>query len=807
MLSSKKALLIAATFTLAACGGNQESSSNTTKGSIDRPIFKWTDAGVSNNYLPLGNIVDSTPTFTWPAYTDSGSRATEYNFGHQTPGGGSWKEYTVSASVAGCTTGSTCRFTPSNHTFNVGDQKAWWVRGKISGQWKEWSSSHVFKIVTTAPPTGGAYQPVGVTPTTNPVFKWPRVGSNSNYQIGIETQAATGWKTFNASCTTNVCSSTPNYGLSVGDRMTWWVRPAGGAWSDRNDFTVTGTGGGDTQAPTIPASLRKTNATSSTASMQWNASTDNVAVAGYRVYRNGQQVGTSSSTNFSDTGLQSSRAYIYTVRAFDATNNVSGVSNSLSITTDAGGSTTGTIDKRVSAGSDDAEEFSTGYMYLNSSDLELTFDSLNQQVGVRFTGITIPRNSTINRAYIQFKVDEASSGNVPLTIKAHSSNNAATFTGSRRNISNRPTTAATVSWSPAVWNTVGQAGGNQRTPDLKSVVQEITSRSGWNNGNAIAFIISSNSLGKRVAEAFEGDRSGAPLLHIEYTAGNGGGDTQAPTVPASLRKVTATTSSVAIRWNASSDNVAVTGYRVYRNGTQIGTVTGTSFSDNSVIAATTYAYTVRAFDAANNVSPVSNSLSVTTPNAADTQAPTVPANLQRVSAVHNRAVIRWTASTDNVAVTGYRIYRNGTQIGTGTTTTFSDTTVLPTTTYSYTVRAFDAANNISSISSALSVVTPAAPDTQAPTAPTGLVKNKVKAESVSMKWNTSTDNVAVTGYKVYRAGQLLATVTELKYKDKTVQPATTYTYTVKAVDAANNLSATSNTLTVTTLAVGSTGID
>ena len=710
----RKILLIAVAYSLAACGGG--SSTKTDEVATDRPVFKWTDAGVSNHYLPLGNIVDRTPTFVWPVYTDRGARATEYSFGHQATNGIGWKEYNISAVGAGCATGNICSYTPSNHVFSVGDRKAWWVRGKINGQWKEWSNSHVFNIVTTPPAQGGAYQPTGATPTRNPVFKWPKVASKTHYQLGIESQNGSGWKSYNFNCTTSTCEATPNYGFSVGDRMTWWVRPAGGTWSDRVDFTVTSAGGGDTQAPTVPASLRKTGATSSTASIRWNASTDNVGVAGYRIYRNGQQVGTTSNTSFTDTSLQSSTAYTYMVRAFDATNNLSGASSAVSVTTESGGTGGSTINKRVSTGSDDAEEFASGYMYLNSSDLELayTYSHLSQKVGIRFSGLSIPRNATINRAYIQFKTDESSSGNVPLTIQAHATNNAGTFTGARQNISSRTKTSLSVAWSPAAWNSVGQADGNQRTPELKNIVQEITSRSGWNSGNAIAFIISGNGYGKRIAESFEGGSSDAPLLHIEYTAGNGSGDTQAPTVPSALT---------------------------------------------------------------------------------------------RVSAAANRVSIRWTASTDNTAVKGYRIYRNGDQIGTSTSTTFNDVNVLPTRTYSYTVRAFDAANNVSAASSALSVTTPAAPDAQAPTAPTGLVKNKVKPESVSMKWNASTDNRAVTGYNVYRNGVLLEAVTELKYKDKTVNSGTTYTYTVKAFDAANNLSAMSNALVVTTPVPGSTGID
>lgn len=802
MSSSRKILLIAAAYSLAACGGGADTK--TDEVATDRPAFKWTDVGVSNHYLPLGNIVDRTPAFVWPAYTDNGARATEYNFGHQATNGRGWKEYIIPAAGAGCATGNSCSYTPSNHVFRVGDRKAWWVRGKINGRWKEWSSSHVFNVVTTPPPQGGAYQPAGATPTTNPVFKWPKVGSNTRYQLGVESQNGSGWKSYNFNCTTSTCEATPNYGFSVGNRMTWWVRPAGGTWSDRVDFTVTGTGGGDTQAPTVPASLRRTGATSSTASIRWNASTDNVGVTGYRVYRNGQQVGTSSNTTFTDSSLQSSTAYAYTVRAFDATNNVSGVSNAVSITTDSGGSTGGTINKRVSMGSDDAEEFASGGMYLNSSDLELTYSSSSQKVGIRFSGLSIPKNATINRAYIQFKTDERSSGNVPLVIQGHATNNAGTFTGARRNVSSRSKTSSSVAWSPADWNTRGEAGSRQRTPELMSIVQEITSRSGWNSGNAIAFIITSNSRRKRVAEAFEGDRAGAPLLHIEYTAGNGGGDTQAPTVPSGLAQVNAVHNRVSIRWTASTDNTAVTGYRIYRNGAQIGTSTSTTFNDVNVLPTRTYSYTVRAFDAANNVSAISRALSVTTPVAPDTQAPTVPANVQRVSATHNRAAIRWTASTDNKAVTGYRVYRNGTQVGTATTTTFNDATVQPATTYSYTVRAFDAANNVSAASSALSVTTPAAPDTQAPTVPSNVQRVSATHNRVAIRWTASTDNKAVTGYRVYRNGAQIGTATTTTFSDTTVQATTTYSYTVRAFDAANNVSAASTALSVVTPAAPDT---
>jgi chitodextrinase len=102
-------------------------------------------------------------------------------------------------------------------------------------------------------------------------------------------------------------------------------------------FTATTGGGGDTTAPTVPANLAVTGTTSSTASLSWSPSTDNVGVAGYRVYRGGTQVGTSSGTTFTDSGLSASTRYTYTVAAYDQAGNVSAQSAGVAATTAPGG--------------------------------------------------------------------------------------------------------------------------------------------------------------------------------------------------------------------------------------------------------------------------------------------------------------------------------------------------------------------------------------------------------------------------------------------------------------------------------------
>jgi PKD repeat protein len=179
------------------------------------------------------------------------------------------------------------------------------------------------------------------------------------------------------------------------------------------------------------------------------------------------------------------------------------------------------ITSQVNAGSDDAEQsVSSGSMYLTSTDLELVYDgSTNQQqVGLRFKNINIPAGATITNTYIQFTVDETSSASVGLTIYGQNHGNPTTFTTSTNNISSRAKTTSSVSWIPAPWTVVGEAGVNQRTPDLSSIVQGIIDRPDWSANNAMAFIITGS--GYRTAEAYEGSTTKAPKLLLSYVTNN-----------------------------------------------------------------------------------------------------------------------------------------------------------------------------------------------------------------------------------------------------------------------------------------------
>ena len=182
----------------------------------------------------------------------------------------------------------------------------------------------------------------------------------------------------------------------------------------------------------------------------------------------------------------------------------------------------------------------------------------------------------------------------------------------------------------------------------------------------------------------------------------------------------------------------------------------------------------------------------------DNQPPSKPMGLTATPISPIRIDLSWSQSNDNVGVTGYTVYRDGVPLTTvgGTTTTYQDTTVVPNTTYSYTVDAFDAAGNHSAQSDPAVATTPA--DTTPPSAPGQLHTTAVGANEVDLAWTASNDDIGVDHYEVLRGVSSLGTTTGTTFADTTVQPSTTYSYTVVAYDRAGNPSDPSNSVTVTT---------
>ncbi|MBN1669930.1 MAG: fibronectin type III domain-containing protein [Kiritimatiellae bacterium] len=272
--------------------------------------------------------------------------------------------------------------------------------------------------------------------------------------------------------------------------------------------------------PAAPRGLAAQPVSADAIGLSWTDASDNEEGFEIRRSLNGADFETlapvfvaANVTTYTDADLAADTTYWYKIRSYNA-------AGSLDYTAPVSARTPrgvwGVLDVRVAASSDDAEEdLRTGGMYLNSSDLELTYDGHDQAIGMRFNNVAIPRGATIVKAYLQFKADETGSTVTVLTIRGQSADNAGTFTSAAGDITSRSATAASVAWSPAAWTGVGAAGAAQRTPDIAAIVQEIVDRSGWTRGNAMALLVS--GTGKRTADSYDGDGAGAPLLHVEYT--------------------------------------------------------------------------------------------------------------------------------------------------------------------------------------------------------------------------------------------------------------------------------------------------
>ncbi|HEY1178131.1 MAG TPA: discoidin domain-containing protein, partial [Phytomonospora sp.] len=190
---------------------------------------------------------------------------------------------------------------------------------------------------------------------------------------------------------------------------------------------------------------------------------------------------------------------------------------------------------------------------------------------------------------------------------------------------------------------------------------------GSTNGSAFTDIVASGARNFAPKATVDFNTATARYLRVNITANTGWpagqvaefevygpatGDTQAPTAPSNLAYTQPASGQIRLTWNASSDNVGVTGYDVYANGTLRTSVGGgvLTYTDTQPASATV-TYYVQAKDAAGNISPSSNT--VTRPGSGgDTQAPTAPTNLAFTQPGSGQIRLTWNASSDNVGVTG-----------------------------------------------------------------------------------------------------------------------------------------------------------
>ncbi|WP_373280695.1 glycosyl hydrolase family 18 protein [Paenibacillus pini] len=531
-----------------------------------------------------------------------------------------------------------------------------------------------------------------------------------------------------------------------------------------NDLN-TGTPPTDTIAPTAPTNLTSPSHTDKKVTLSWNPSTDNVGINSYEIYQGSTLVKSvnGATTTALVSGFTGNNTYTFTVKAKDPAGNLSAASNAITVVTSppivdnqppsvpgnlvstAKTKTSVTLSWDASTDNDDVsvyDIYQNGALVKSTANLTDTVSSLT--AGTTYTFYVKAKDLSGNAS--------AASTSITVTTQADP---------------NYPV------WQPSTAYAVGTYV--TYNGKLYKCTYAHTSLVGW-------------------------EPSASPTLWQLQAAPPQ--DTQAPTAPTNLAVSAQTANSATLTWTAASDNLGVTGYDVYQGNALVGNVTGTSYTATGLTGGAAYSFTVKAKDAAGNVSAASNVANVTLA-AADTTVPTIPGNVAVSAKTATTATLTWSASTDNVGVTGYDVYKGNTLVTSvsGSTLTATVSGLTPSTAYTFTVKAKDAAGNVSAASNAATITTDApSTDTTPPSAPAGLAAASKTQTSVTLAWSASTDNVAVTGYDVYNGTNLVTSVSgsTLTTVVNGLTANTAYSFTVVAKDAAGNASVASNALSVTT---------
>ncbi|MDQ2085047.1 fibronectin type III domain-containing protein [Herbivorax sp. ANBcel31] len=252
-----------------------------------------------------------------------------------------------------------------------------------------------------------------------------------------------------------------------------------------------------------------------------------------------------------------------------------------------------------------------------------------------------------------------------------------------------------------------------------------------------------------------------------------------PEVPQNLSISSRTDTSVSLSWSPSTGNVPVEGYKVYLNGIHIGDSENTRYTDTDLEPGTHH-YTIKAFDTSGNISNSSNAIIY------DNEPPTAPKDVSVADITATSVTLNWSESQDNIGVLEYEVFRDGVRIGVTDSLTYKDNTLEPMGEYTYVVRAKDFSWNVSQPSKSITVSTYI--DDEPPTTPKELRVASQTGSSITLTWDASVDNVGVKGYEIYRDDEYIGTSKTLQYKDEKLLAGTSYTYSVKAFDAAGNYS-------------------
>ncbi|MCU1232338.1 MAG: Allergen V5/Tpx family protein [Candidatus Solibacter sp.] len=448
-------------------------------------------------------------------------------------------------------------------------------------------------------------------------------------------------------------SGTGSKTVSPAQTTTYTLTATNAAGSITARATVTVGAAQDTQPPTAPTLTSVSPKSSTEADLSWTASSDNVGVAGYQILRNGSALTTvpASAGSFADTSVQAGATYAYSVKAFDAAGNTSAASNTVSVTIPAAPPSGSSCPAA-------AQGAFTGCYYNN---------------------LTLSGNPALTRSDSQINFDWGSSA---------------------------PTSAVTagnfsVRWQGNFLFTAGTYTFKALTSDgMRLYIDGSLMLDRWRDQASTFYSVQQQlAAGTHLITVEYYEHSGWSTAHVTW-------QNATPAVqPPTILSFSAAPASI-VTGAASTLSWSVNGATTITIDNGLGDVSG--LTSKAVSPNQTTAYTLTATNSAGSVTARTT---VAVSAIQDTQPPTTPTLISAAAKSSNQVDLAWSASTDNVGVPSYQIIRNGSPLTSVPGTSYSDLGASPNSTYTYSVRATDAAGNFSAASNTITLTTPAPPVT------------------------------------------------------------------------------------------------
>ena len=564
--------------------------------------------------------------------------------------------------------------------------------------------------------------------------------------------------------------------------------------------------GSDHEPPSTPQAIVQTNATSTSFLVSWTPSTDNIGVAGFSVFRDGVKVASTAGTDLALAGLRCATVYSVGVEAYDGVGNTSARTSVLMSTA---GCLPDTTPPSVPQNQSISAQTQTSFV--------MSWSASTDDVGVTgynvyLDGVRVATTTSLSftyqalvcgRAYVVALEARDGAGNVSekryatgpaSTLPCASDETPPTVPASVRAVS-AGATSLTIAWEASSDN-VGVSGYGLYSNATRVATTDATSYmfTGLQCGRSYMLSVDAydNAENRSARATIESATSPCP-------------DSQPPSIPTGLAQTARSETSITLTWNASTDNISVVGYGIYQGGVRVATTASTAFSLGGLACGETHTLGLDAYDAAANRSAQASvvvSTSACQPHDGDNQPPSVPQGMRFSGKSQTSVSLVWNASTDDVGVAGYHLYRNGVRVTSSQSLSHVFTGLTCGTSYTFGLEAYDAAGNVSNRAEATGTTSTdpcnaPLPDTEAPSAPSGLTFPAKTQTSVSLAWNAAADNVGVAGYHVYRGSVRIASTQSLGYTFAGLTCGTNYIFSAEAYDAAGNTSNRTDATTAT----------